>query len=482
MQGKAVDIKGRSYNYVIMAVIMLVGAFCMTLNGTLLTTAYPLLMRDFKIGIDTVEWLTTVFLLVNGITIPLSAFFMNRFNSKYLFIVTQIIFLAGTVICAIASNFIFLIIGRIFQGIGVGISAPLLQSTFFHIFPENNRGKAMGLVGLVIGLAPAVGPTLSGYIVSRFEDWRMLFYIVLPVLLADTILCFFLLHQVIPSEKQKLDILSVIFSIIGFSSLIYGFNLAGSKGWLSFDVIAFIIFGIVIIFVFALRQMKIKDPLLEVRIFKNRKFTTGVIISATAYMALIGFESILPLFIQDVHGNTALQSGLMLLPGAILLGIMSPISGSLFDKYGAKWLSRIGVLLLAIGTFPFLFIQSNTPIGYIILFYGVRLFGTSMVLMPITTFSLNQLPKEKINDGTALNNTVRQIASSMGISLLVSIVAIVTKNNMPSASLEKTQDALYTSQALQASVKGYHMAFLVAFIFCVIAFLCTFLLDQKKKK
>ncbi len=479
MKQNTVDLNGKPYNRPLFIATMLIGTFCIILNKTLLTTAYPMIMKDFGVSIEAVEWLTTIFLLVTGVMIPLSAFFLNTFNSKYLFIITITLFLIGTIICALAQSFFVLILGRIVQGIGAGISSPLLQSSFFHMFPVNERGKAMGLVGLAVGAAPAIGPTLSGYIVEHFT-WRYLFYIIIPVLAIDILACFLFLRKIIPTTKEKLDILSAIISIIGFSALLYGFSIAGNKGWFRVDVISLIVIGGLLIVIFVLRQLKIKNPLLRLEVFKNKNFATGVIVSATSYMAMIGFESILPLFIQNVHGKSALVSGLILLPGAVILGLMSPITGNLFDKYGIKYLSRIGSFLLACGTLPFLFITNSTSSWYIIIFYAMRLFGMSMLLMPVTTFSLNQLPKNRINDGTAINNTSRQISSSIGTAILISALTIVSNKHMPNIALKTSNPTLYHSEALQASAKGYQMAFLISFIVCIIAFLCTFLLSKNK--
>lgn len=473
MNMKALDLNNKPYNKIVVVIVMLVGAFCVVLNQTILATAYPTIMEDFKVSIDTVEWLTTGFLLVNGIVLPFSAILMKKINSKYLFIATITVFMLGTIVCAISTNFVILLIGRIIQAIGVGIAMPLVQTSFLHIFSIAERGVAMGFVGLVIALAPSIGPALSGYVVDHF-DWHFLFIMILPILVLDIIACFIFLRAVIPLEKTKFDLFSGLLSLLGFGGLLYGFSLVGTKGFLNFEVIAFILISIVIIIFFCIRQLKLPYPLLRIANFKYNIFTIAVVITSISYMGLLGFESTLPLFLQKVRGETAFHSGLLLLPGALIMGIMSPITGMIFDKYGARYLAIAGLTLLSVGTFSFLFISDSTPTLVIMVLYSIRLFGISMALMPVSTSGLNQLPNKYLSDGTAINNTMRQLASSIGTAILVSTLSLVTLNSMPGKELEKTNPFEYLAQSIQASIHGYQTAFLIAFVLCILALFFTF--------
>lgn len=477
MKAKTIDLDGKPYNRFLFILAMIVGAFCVVLNQTILATAYPTIMKDFHVSISTVEWLTTAFLLVNGITIPFSAVLMNKINSKYLFIATMIIFFVGTLVCATAPTFVFLLLGRVIQAVGVGIAMPLLQTSFLNIFTIAERGMAMGIVGLVIALAPSIGPTLSGYVVDHYS-WRFLFYMILPIVFFDIIACFFFLRKVVPLTNPKIDVLSGILSVIGFGGLLYGFSIAGNQGWLNWKVLVSIGIGIIVLIFFCIRQFKIPNPFLRLENFKYKVFSAAVVITAVSYMAMLGFESILPLFIQKVRGESAFHSGLLLLPGALIMGIMSPITGYVFDRKGAKRLAMTGLLLLAFGTFPFLFITDRTPVISISVLYALRLFGISMVLMPVTTSGMNQLPNKMISDGTAINNTLRQVASSIGTAILVSTLSIVTKNHEPAKELLKTSPIDYAEQVKEASTVGYQTAFGIAFGLCLMAFFFTFILPK----
>lgn len=467
---------GKSYNRTMLMVVILLGAFCIVMNQTLLITAYPTIMKDLNISLATVQWLTTLFLLVSGITIPLTAYLMKQIQSKYLFLTAVNLFLVGVLICYFGPTFSFLLVGRLFQGLASGIMLPLIQSMVLNMFEKDERGAAMGFVGLVIALAPAVGPTLSGILITYF-NWKILFLITIPLIILSEIGAALFFKVSIPLEKSKLDILSLILSIIGFGGLLYGISLISSKGWSSVEVLSLLGVGIVVLIIFVLRELRIPNPLLGLTVFKYPTFSVAVFLSSISYMALLGFESILPDFIQKVRLESPIHSGLILLPGSIVMGIMNPVTGKLFDRYGGRLLIPIGLSLLSLGTLPFLFINTTTPIVLISLFYAIRLFGISMVLMPVTTTGMNALPNEMISNGTATNNTLRQIASSFGTAILVTFLSSNTKV----ASTQALAAGSPSLQQTQVQVNDYRHAFTVAFVFCLIALASSLIIFLRKK-
>ena len=475
----AVDIYGKKYNRNLLVVVLLIGTFCTVLNQTLLATAFPTLMKEFDISASTVQWLTTGFLLVNGIMIPVSAWLINSFSSKKLYISAMTTFLIGTIICFLAQNFSVLLIGRLIQAIGVGLSMPLLQNIMLTIFPPEKRGSAMGMAGIVIGLAPALGPTLSGWIIDHYS-WRDLFGMVIPIVILVLVLALFFMKSVIELTHPKIDTISAILSTIGFGSLLYGFSSVGDKGWLSKEVLGFLIIGIIFIFLFSKRQLKIEHPFLELRVFKSKIFTIAAVLAGVTNMAMIGAEMVLPLYIQNIRGESAFHSGLMLLPGALVMGLMMPITGAIFDKRGARKLAITGMFILTSATLPFAFLTSKTSVIVIVVLYAIRMFGISMVMMPVTTSGMNALPDHLISHGTAVNNTFRQVASSIGTAILISVLTNVTKNNLPSKSILEATPLAYKDQAINATLSGYHAAFLVAVIFGFIGWLITFTLAKKE--
>ena len=475
----AVDIYGKKYNRNLLVVVLLIGTFCTVLNQTLLATAFPTLMKEFDISASTVQWSTTGFLLVNGIMIPVSAWLINSFSSKKLYISAMTIFLMGTIICFLAPNFSVLLTGRLIQAIGVGLSMPLLQNIMLTIFPPEKRGSAMGMAGIVIGLAPALGPTLSGWIIDHYS-WRDLFGMVIPIVILVLVLALFFMKSVIELTHPKIDTISAILSTIGFGSLLYGFSSVGDKGWLSKEVLGFLIIGIIFIFLFSKRQLKIEHPFLELRVFKSKIFTIAAVLAGVTNMAMIGAEMVLPLYIQNIRGESAFHSGLMLLPGALVMGLMMPITGAIFDKRGARKLAITGMFILTSATLPFAFLTSKTSVIVIVVLYAIRMFGISMVMMPVTTSGMNALPDHLISHGTAVNNTFRQVASSIGTAILISVLTNVTKNNLPTKSILEATPLAYKDQAINATLSGYHAAFLVAVIFGFIGWLITFTLAKKE--
>src|SRR5699024_2574987 len=253
----------------------------------------------------------------------------------------------GNIICFCANSFAMLLTGRIVSALGGGILTPLGQSIAMSIFPPEKRGTIMGMVGIAIGVAPAIGPTLSGWIIDN-ANWRMIFGVTLPFIGLDLLLSFFFMKKVLPTKKLKLDVLSAIMAVIGFGSLLYGTSEAGNDGWGSMVVIVSIIIGVIFIALFSWRQFKLETPFLDLRLLKNWHFSLASLLGSIARIALVGVELVLPLYIQIVRGESAFHSGLMLLPGALLMGLMSPISGILFDKLGARTLAITGLTLLTL--------------------------------------------------------------------------------------------------------------------------------------
>ena len=274
-----------------------------------------------------------------------------------------------------------------------------------------------------------------------------------------------------------MDVPSLLLSSIGFGSLLFSISANSTNSFLSSEILFFFIIGIISLIAFVYRDLKIKNPLLQLNLFKYPIFSITVILSSVSYMALLGFESILPDFIQKAQNISPLNSGLMLLPGALIMGIMSPIAGKLFDKFGGKYLISIGLLLLSIGTFPFIFVEYNTPSIYITIFYAVRLFGIALALMPTITTGMNAIPLKDSSNGSAINNTLRQMASSFGTSVLVFFISATTQRKI-SVHLEIKD--LSIPEAVSMQTAGYHSAFIVTFVFCLLAFFISLFFSFSK--
>nr|WP_203627183.1 MDR family MFS transporter [Lacticaseibacillus mingshuiensis] len=473
-----VDVNGKPYHRGLMVATLLIGTFTTFLTQTILTTAFPTLMKDFHINASAVQWLTTGFMLVMGIMIPVSAWLLSKFNVKYLYMTAMSIFFLGTLLSRFAPSFQALLAGRLIQAMGVGMSAPTFQTVMYSIFPPNKRGSAMGLAGIVIGLAPAIGPTLSGWVLLN-HSWRSLFSVILPIAALVLILASYSMRKVLPTTNPKIDVLSVIESTLGFGSLLYGFSTVGDEGWGSPIVIAALLIGVLFVGLFVWRQLHMETPLLELHVFKSPLFTLSVILTAVAFMSMVGVEMVLPMYIQTIRGQSAFNSGLILLPGAIMMGIMSPITGNIFDRIGARRLANTGLFLLLVGTVPLMTLTAETPIIFVTVLYTVRMFGITMVTMPVTTAGMNALPANLINHGTAVNNTVRQVAASIGTAILVSVLSTVTKGQMPTAALKLAEPMRYALGAQNATVAGYRAAFIVSVILATLGFALSFFLKKE---
>ncbi|MCU5746475.1 DHA2 family efflux MFS transporter permease subunit [Staphylococcus sp. SQ8-PEA] len=446
-------------------IVLLSGAFITILNQTLLGTALPPIMKDLKIDENTAQWLQSIFMLINGIMIPVTAFLIERFTSRQLFLSAMTLFAIGTVFCAVAPEFTTILIGRILQAAGAGIMMPLMQTLLFMLFPKDKRGTAMGLFGLIIAFAPAIGPTLSGILVEHLT-WRSVFYVILPIAIINIITAYFLLRNVTELKHPKLDKLSVLLSTLGFGGLLYSFSSVSGSGWISVQFILPMIIGIVSLYLFITRQLKLEQPMLEFRVFKHTIFTLGTGLSMIVFGVMISTNVILPLYMQNMLQFSALESGLALLPGAVIMGAMNPLTGYLFDKFGGKWLARIGLFILFASSLAFINLDSHTSFAYVASMNAVRMISIAMVMMPMTTLSINQLPDNLIPHGTAMNNTFRQMAGAIGTAVFITIMSM-------SADPSKGMDGM---------VHGVNMSFLASVILAGLAFLLSFKLKDENEE
>lgn len=412
-------------SYIPLLSIMILGLFLAILNQTLLNVAIPHLITEFNVTATTAQWLLTGYMLVNGVLIPLAAFLIERFGIRRLFLSAMIFFTVGSLVCGMAPTFSILLIGRLIQAVGGGVLMPLVMTIMLSVFPPEIRGKGMGILGLALMFAPAIGPTLSGWVIEHYS-WRVLFNGIAPLGAIVTVAAFVLLRDTTTPKKVPLDIPGTITSVIGVGSLLYGLSEAGSKGWSSGIVLTTLIIGVVMIAAFVVLQLNSTRPMLDFRIFKYDMFSLSNIISVIVTVAMFSGMFLLPIYLQNLRGFTALESGLLMLPGAVIMGIMSPISGTLFDKFGPRPLALIGMFITTVTTYEFTKLTLETSYSFILIIYMIRSFGMSFLMMPIMTAGLNQLPEIKNSHGTSMSNTLRQVSGSLGISIFTTIFSTRT--------------------------------------------------------
>ncbi|KXG09367.1 Multidrug export protein EmrB [Anoxybacillus sp. P3H1B] len=484
-------------------VTIMLGAFVAILNQTLINVALPHMMNDFNVETSTIQWLVTGYMLVNGVLIPISPFLIAKFPTKKLFLSGMAFFALGAFVCSLAPSFGVILTGRLIQAVGAGIIMQLMMVIMLNIFPPEKRGMAMGTVGIAMMFAPAVGPTLSGWIVEHYS-WRLLFDIVLPIAIVDIILAFMWLKNTPKTANPTLDVRGAIYSTLGFGGVLYGFSEAGSNGWGNTEVAVSIVIGAIFLVLFIWRCFTVEHPILNLRVFKYNIFTLTTVIGCVINMALFAAMVLLPVYLQNLRGFTPLDSGLLLLPGAIVMAIMSPISGAIFDRIGARWLAIVGLVITVVTTWEFSRLTMDTPYSHILWLYIFRMFGMSMLSMPIMTAGLNVLPRHLYSHGTATANTLRQVASSLGTAFLVTVMSNrskfhaesyrneMTLNNPTIADLvaqlkhfipsdEAVTQLLYGMVQQRSAVEGINDAFIVATGLAFLALILSFFLKGKNK-
>ncbi|MFJ7730748.1 DHA2 family efflux MFS transporter permease subunit [Lysinibacillus sp. NPDC097231] len=467
-----------SINKKVLLTVLILGCFLSTLNQTLLNVALSNLMAVFSVSATTIQWLSTGFMLVNGVLVPITAYLMKRFSTRQLFISSMLSLLIGSILCAAAPNFATLLIGRMIQAVGAGIIMPLLMSIVMFIFPPEKRGSMMGLIGLAIIFAPAIAPTLAGFVIDYYS-WRWLFIGLIPLVVIIIVMAMKYLINVSETAKAKLDIMSVILSTIGFGLILYGFSNAGSHGWDDKVVIASILVGIVTITIFCYRQIKSSDPLLNLSVFNNKVFTLTSIINMIVTMMMYADMILLPIYLQNGRGFTALDAGLLLLPGALVNAFMSPITGKMYDRFGAKPLFIIGLIFIIPSMWVVTDLTETTAFSFLMIRTIFLRIGLSFITMPLNTAGLNALPKTLVTHGTAVNNTLRQISGAIGAAVVITIFTAQTTNHANTLMAETPNATVEAIRAL-ASILGSSDAYYFMTILAIIAFVLTLFVPSKK--
>ncbi|MCA0971979.1 DHA2 family efflux MFS transporter permease subunit [Halobacillus litoralis] len=453
---------------------LIIGAFFAILNETLLNIALTTLMDVFDIPEPVVQWMVTGFLLVMGILIPVSALLLQTYTTRQMFLGTMTIFTVGTVVCAVAPNFGVLLTGRLLQAVGTGLLIPIIFNTFLLIFPPERRGGVMGMVGLVIMFAPAIGPTLSGVIVDNL-GWRFLFITVIPFALFSILFGWKYLRNVGEVTKPKVDILSIALSTLGFGGIVLGFSLAGKgdSSLLDPGVLTLLIAGLISLVFFTFRQLKLEEPLLDVRVFKFPMYSIAVVLFIILIMAMFSSEIILPMFMQGPLALSPQTAGMILLPGALLNGLLSPVMGKLFDKFGPRVMIIPAAGILTATMFSLSRVTADTPIWQMVLSYMFIMLSISAIMMPAQTNGLNQLPKKLYPHGTAIMNTLQPVSGAIGVAVFISLLT-----SRQQAYLSQADNAASEAAMSQATVVGVEFVYLIAFFITAIGFIVSLFIKR----
>ncbi len=451
----------------VMVGVLLVGVLLAVLNQTLLSPALPAIMNDLAVDATTVQWLTSGYSLVEAVVIPLSAYLIGRFSTRQLFISAFALFTAGSLAAAIAPNFWVLLLGRVLQAACTGMSMPMVFTVILLVFPREKRGTAMGVIGLIIGFAPAVGPSVAGLLVDSV-GWRALFGVVTALSVVVIVLAVAVLKNYGDFARAPFDKLSVVLCTVGLVCLLYGLSTFASTDNMIVTV-ALMVAGLVLCLLYVRRQLKLPEPMLQVGILGTRKYATSVIIIVIVQAALMGTGVITPLYIQGVLGFSATMSGVAMLPGALIGAFMGLVSGRLFDRFGVRRVVIPGVIVAVLGASGLVRLGIDSGFITLTLTYTVLVVGLQFTMTPLNTWGVNSLPNSVIQHAQGVSNTLNQVAASMGTAVLVSISALA-----PAVAPD--------APALEQSYLGDHMAFITTFaLMCVAALIILFFVRDKAR-
>lgn len=407
-------------------ILSIIAAGIMSFSGVVVETAmnvtFPTLMKEFNIGTSTVQWITTGYLLVLASIIPASSYLKKRFTTKALFVTAICLFLAGTVMAAVTPVFSLLLAGRLIQGVGTGIALPLMFNIVLEQVPEEKLGLMMGIASLITAMAPAVGPSVGGMIVSNF-GWRMIFAALLPLLILSFFFGIFSIRQVTETKKTAFQTMDYLFLVIGFACIIFATSTASETGWASLPVFLLFLAGILSIVIFYRRSMKSDLPLIDLRVFHCLPFTFSVLVLILIQFICLGLGFLIPNYAQLVSGQEAFLAGCLLLPGCLLGAVLSPVSGRILDRFGAKKPILLGncSIILSLGCFSLF--TGRLTMALFIVFYVFFAFGQGFSVGNSMTNGLSHLAPERNADGNAVINTLQQLAGAVGTSVVSSIVA-----------------------------------------------------------
>ncbi len=404
-------------------VSMLVGAFVGMFSETSLNIALPSLMASLGITTATAQWLVTGYMLVIGVVLPLNSLITKWFTTRQVVIFGLSDFLVGAIIAALAPSFPILLFGRMIQGIATGLILPLMFTVAMQVFSPAKIGAAMGACAMVIMFAPAIGPTLTGLILAKLS-WHWIFWAFVPFLVIALIFALISLENVGQLTKPKIDVLSILTSVVGFASVVTAVSFASSHGWGSPLVLGLLLFGIIVLAAYAYRQVHIDAPILNLKIFAIPAFRAGALMVMLDFGIILSAMYILPMYMQKGLLLPVAMTGIIMLPGGVVNALVSAVSGRLFDNFGAKWLTRLGFLIAIIGSIMLLTTGAHTAVMFVIAAHIILMIGCPLAMSPAQTHALNALAGPTSGDGSTIMNTMQQIVGAISTALATSLLGI----------------------------------------------------------
>ncbi len=443
--------------------VVVIGAFMAFLDSSIVNVALPNMMAVFGKSTDEMQWVLTAYMLTCGIVIPTSAFICERFGHRKIYIISLIIFTVGSAFCGISWNLNVMIAARILQALGGGLIIPVSMAIVYYLVPREKMGAAMGFWGLAAILGPSVGPTLGGYLVDKLS-WEWIFYVNVPIGLLTIMLCPFFVKETKINKGIKLDLLGTLLIAVSCFSLLLALSKGTDWGWSSQNIISLFLIFIFTLAAFIVWEKSVPNPLIDIRVFQNKAVVASLISLSLITIGMLGIIFIIPIYTENLLGYTPFQTGLLLMPMALVSAFLMPVSGKIYDKYGAFWIGLIGVLIAAAVTYQLKALSLNTSYDDMQLMLAFRSVGFGLALMPIANAAMSAVPEALAATTSAVVNTVRQIASSIGIAI-VSYEMVAKQAYHQSTLVDKiSYDSFVTSQVVgqlqwMASTKGFGSSF-----------------------
>ncbi len=459
--------------------LLLVATFVVILNETIMSVALRVIMLDLHIDTRSVQWLSTAFMLTMAVVIPITGFLLQRFHTRPMFAAAMTLFCTGTLMAALSPGFELLIVARVVQACGTAIMLPLLMTTIMTLVPADERGKTMGNVSIVISVAPAIGPTISGLILNALS-WRWLFWLVLPIAVVMLIIGVRRVENVSEPRRLHLDVPSVVLSALGFGGLIYGLSRVGEDGapqsragtgagtalpmWIALAV------GAAGLAAFIIRQLRLQPhgrALLDLSTFRSRTFTMAIAMMALMMMALFGTIIVLPLYLQQVLGLQPVQTGLLLLPGGLVMGLLAPLVGRLYDRYGPTVLLVPGSIIVSTVLWVLSTVGQDTSPFFVLAAHLLLSLGMALLFTPLFTAGLGAVEPQLYSHGSAIVGTVQQVAGAAGTALFVTVLAVQTSAFSAGGAADRS-----------AAAGGSRAAFLAGAVISVLAVAAAFFIRK----
>jgi len=448
--------------------LLVLATFVVILNETIMINAIPQLMDALHINEQTAQWLSTAFMLTMAAVIPITGWFLQRVSTRSAYTVAMGLFLLGTALAAVAPSFEVLLGARIIQASGTAVMMPLLMTTLMQVVPKSDRGRVMGNVSLAISVAPAMGPTVSGVILN-FGSWRLLFAVVLPIAALITWGGLRQLKNVGKPEVSTIDWLSAVTAAAGFGGLVYG--LSRFEGGDVAVALAIVAAGLLAILVFVLRQVALQKrdvPLLDLRTLRYRTYTVALILMAVSFMAMLGSMILLPLYLQNIRELSALQTGLLVMPGGLAMGLLGPVVGRLFDRFGGRVLVIPGAIGIAIALAGFTQITMTMPFWQLLGLHALLMVSLAATFTPVFTLGLGAVPPPLYSHASSILSTLQQVAAAIGTALVITVM---------SARAEVLRSEGATE--VLATLDGMRLAFIIGAALSVIVIITAFLLPAR---